>query len=775
MINKYLSNLNALVNTYKNSSLPQFTNHEGYKVSFDDLVWYHTNSEGRKARVLCCVHDGIRRQHDRSLTNTSKLPSPYDHLLKVFIIDVFNLEKSAAHRSTLIAEARYILSNLSNAHLYTLTTNILTSLYHDRNSDHAHYFIHFCKKHKLVPSTLNLIGKHNRDRTGEGTLKTNLEKLPNESSIIALGDIYTKVYESVDDDGNLCPGGLIDVGDAFVIAMCCLALGSPNRAKAEQTVLEKQKLKKLTKDGKTVHSLVWKGSKGFEDNRKHVLSSMASAIDKCVRFFSRFGEPARILNSFYANPNQTLRILTKEIEIDPQRLSNLDLDNIPSMFQLGYALGFYKINQTVDVINDSMKHRLENGAVVYTSAQSKPFHCDAIYQVNLSHHPIKKPIWQLSQDDLVYIGQGKDAAFNTLLGYSYNKETSFIKNGAYTISELQTLWIKHYTTEYIPEFPLCYGKSENFVDMRHALFSILGCEMPTTPSFSGGTSFYSPVSISKLEAYFNNRLGKNKQTSIFSKYGYCPSLGLTSHQLRHYSNTLADLSHIPASFITAWSGRKNVRHTDTYIHTDDGFKSERVKAILSDDASTAISIRIKSLQEVSESTNIYATETSTGVCSQNLIVSPCDYLNDFISQCFLCPEACYIAGDDKAIELLEKDCQYQKRRLELVSDDARLKSSNAMQQWFKIHFFNTEVMSSLIKVMKDSPQGNTIRYARSASEFRITDISSGDRHTVKFELPNLDHKLDLLIKDTNHSRNNFEDNEDLSDLLSMFGLSSEDL
>ncbi|GAM63712.1 putative integrase [Vibrio ishigakensis] len=387
----------------------------------------------------------------------------------------------------------------------------------------------------------------------------------------------------------------------------------------------------------------------------------------------------------------------------------------------------------------------------------------------------KKKIYQLSKDDIVYICQGDNTAFKTLFGFTFNRDGCFVSNGLHKVGELQRAWIKYYTSECLPEFPRSYTHSNNFADMRYALFTMLGSEIVDSGSFKGSVSFFSPVPLSFLDYYFNSRIGRDKVNSIFSKFGYSPSLGFNSHSLRHYSNTLADLSDISPSIITAWSGRVNIKQTDTYIHTDEGFKSEKIKVVMQDEASNRQHIRIRSIEELAASTNLFATETSTGICTQNLNLTPCDYINDFVSQCFLCNEACYIAGDEKAIELLERDCQYQRRRLESVRVDKRLKNSDAMQVWFRVHLFNTSILSSLVELMKEKPLGNTIIYARNSSEFRITDLSSGDRHIVKSRLPDVEKELDRIINSSNNPDQSTNKNEDLSCLLEKFGLSPGDL
>jgi len=236
---------------------------------------------------------------------------------------------------------------------------------------------------------------------------------------------------------------------------------------------------------------------------------------------------------------------------------------------------------------------------------------------------------------------------------------------------------------------------------------------------------------------------------------------------------MAHLSDIPIEIITAWSGRKDVNQTFEYIHTTEHEESERISSVLNFSNDKDSDIRIITSKDLTETTNLPASVTSTGVCIQELNVSPCEYLNDFVSQCFMCSSACHIAGDQKAIDLFEKDFVYQKARLDQVSNDSRVKVSKAMQDWVVIHHRNTEVLKSLILLMKEYPVGSIIRFSQRISEFKVTDLSTKKVETIRFALPDSNSGLkSLQSTETSHVDLGAE-NSDLNNLLSNFGLSEE--
>lgn len=267
----------------------------------------------------------------------------------------------------------------------------------------------------------------------------------------------------------------------------------------------------------------------------------------------------------------------------------------------------------------------------------------------------------------------------------------------------------------------------NSVRMDSALFCVLGHQFfgqfcIKKGGLLGGTGFYSiltPKSLASLAAADLGKTGK-----LFLRHGFSAHYFLNLHQLRHYTNTIADQSGIPNEVVTAWSGRKSREQTYEYIHTSHAERSARVSDVQIKTNDVAQPIRWVSSKEIVQEFNLPASVTSTGVCTQNLAVSPCEFLNDFVSSCFMCPSACYIAGDSDAIAMLEKDSQFQQRRIEAVKTDDRLKVSQTMQDWFILHNRNTQVLVQLVQLMKDEPKGTVISFNDKVQQFNLVDAKT---------------------------------------------------
>lgn len=761
MLNKYLGRLERLISEYREAELAQFEGHGGKKAEFDDLVWYHVDpNTRRRTRFLCGIH-GRKGKGNAGNHPIYALPYPYDHLIKVWIIETTNTPLSANEKQARTSVARKLLS-LIDGDLYEQSEPTITSLnLGARSADRLRPFLAFCAE-KGVMRKVNLKGSDNRDRTGHATFDNALEKLPDIQTVLAIADIFSTVFEYVDEHGSLRPGKEIKIHDALVVTFAVLSLASPNRTSAEIPVLPKQRLNCYSEsNGEPVYYLDWIGSKGYGNNKNHVLAVLADPIKKAMNFFYKACEPARILCRFYENPDQSFKALLGGFKVAPELKRNLNLTRRPNIFTLGYALGFYGVNDCVPV--------LKEGADLTST-----------YKSQIGRFFDNKPIYSLRPQDQLSVsktGSTALAGLPHLFGYA-NMPKVFSDKSAVSVEEVQKWWIAFYRGSILPEFPLSFSSGESSIRLKDAMFCFLGSWLygATGSVGSGGKLLqktnYAVVPLASLGSSVAVRLTSNPRykLSIFQNYGFSSELRLRPHSLRHLSNTFADLSKIPVEIITAWSGRKNPEQTHTYIHTSHDEKASRVSAILNPPDIDKRDIRVVSQNKLTQTTNLPASVTSTGLCTQNLNVIPCNYLNDFVSQCFMCPETCHIAGDEKAIDFLEKDLSFQIVRLDTVACDPRLPTSQAMKQWYVIHSRNTHILSLLIDFMKNSPVGTIISYSNNSANFNLTDLNTMMITEVACALPDSEGRLKGIIEDQATNVGS-DSNPQLRSLLSSFGLS----
>ncbi|PBP73131.1 hypothetical protein SAMN05444062_110176 [Pseudomonas syringae] len=760
MLNMYLERLELLSAKYRKLSLEQYQGQTGQAAVFDDIIWYYIDpSSGRRTRFQCGLHGRLGKGNSGSRPEDA-LPQPYGDLVKIWIIETSNAPISASEKQIRVSVARKLLS-LMEGHFYEQTESSIRKL---GLSDRCHVrltpFLDFCTSHGLIRK-FKLYGTVDRDRTGHAVFESSQEKVPDVRTVLALGDIFSRIFKSVDVHGEVRGGQSVNLNDAFVVTFALLSLASPNRSSAEIPLIPKQKLSSYSEaGGKPVHYLSWVGSKGYKDYNNHILAILAAPIAKAVNFFVKICEPARILCRFYESPKQSLQKLLVTYHVDPERLKKLNLKATANLFTLGYALGFYEVEENVPVLKEGIDIE-----TIGRNQRASAFE--------------SKPVYSLQAKDKISgarFSRSKTDSIGKLFGYVC------VPNGlprqvVWGIDELQSWWISFFKRNLIPEFPLSFSSGESSINLKNAMFCILGnwFHGVKTKKFSGGQQFqrskYAVMPLSSLGNLASRRLtGYATGDSIFESYGFSSELCIRPHMLRHMANTIADTSDIPIEIITAWSGRKNPEQTHTYVHTSHEEKAGRVRAVMNPAEPNAKNIRVFSQRELIRTTNMPATLTSTGICTQALNVTPCNYLNEFMSQCFMCAESCHTAGDEDALKLLESDLSFQVSRLDAASNDARLVSSVAMQRWYLIHSRNVHILKLLITFMRTLQQGAVIRYSDKHAEFSLTDLMTSKITRISAELPNFEIDLKCILEANNKSLINHS-NPELHKILSSFGLS----
>lgn len=770
MLNKYLDRLDRLIASYQANELQQFRNPTGDPAHWDDGLWYHVcPNTGFVTRFLAVKHDA--RGKDNSVCRPEyKLPPPYDGLIKVWIIEVTNVPVSTSERQARVAVVRNLLTHMTGD-LYQQTSNDVAALLgNGRSVDRLRPFLVFCVQNGLMPS-IDAKSQDDRDRTGHAAFDNRKDKLPDLDAVLTLGSIHKEIFRPVSKRGSVAPGDTVPMMDAVASTFGLLGLASPNRLAAEVSILAKQHLQQYREgEGEPVHYLDWPGSKGFRDNRNHILAVLADEVEQSVNFFFNECEPARILCRFYENTQQRLGDLLGSFDASPDRVRHLRLNEPPpNMFVLGYALGFYPEHARVPVVRPGV-------AVPDDLAHNSP---------KYRKYFTEKPIHLLKNSDRLACSSGQKTTISSipyLLGYqnligSSAKALGLDRQPLITIRDLQERWINYFTSKLIPTFPFSHSTGEGRARLADALFCIHGPLLYQRRLGSGGKplakALYSVAPLLAVGLKAAQLLsGTSPWTdSLFETRGYS-GIRLLPHSLRHLGNTLAELSEIPREITTAWSGRCDPEQTDTYLHDRHEEQSRRVRLIMNPADHDKREIRVVGQETIARTTNLPASIMSTGVCTQELHLDPCDYLNDFVSQCFMCPSACHISGDAKAIELFEKDHQVQVARLAHVKSDPRLRISLAMKKWFVIHSRNTHVLACLVDFMKTLAHGAVIRYSPKKSEFHITDSGSGETRRLACLIPDFDRELTELLAHQN-AETESDVNPALRSLLTAFGLSDE--
>ncbi|NNN45351.1 MULTISPECIES: hypothetical protein [unclassified Vibrio] len=736
-INFYISKQRNYIAALMQQPLSGFTNQKNDPATWEDSAWRYTLSSG-KYMDFYFVDNTVKNTNFKSnYSSVHLLPDDLRHLMMIYAIEICAGNTSIKNKKDKHAASRRLIAELADNPAHVTFSELEPAYFglSKRDRGNLPHFFEWLHKCMFIPKTLKLPTRASKIESlvGDDIIEHKKNKIPETKVLLALGTIFYDVIPPEREKWNTHP--LAFQRDAYICAMVSLAMGSPNRIDAEQTVLAKQRLQKLTQTVKgkieVTHYLDWQGSKGFENYHNHILSVMSEPIDRSLEYMELVCEPAKVLARFYENPLLPLKKVLGDFCPSDRNINalNPDMNKPINLIHLGYLLGFYdegdgfvRVSQAT---NNAERKKVQRGSNKYI-----------------------KPIVSLQPDDelmiVSYCPYGK-----YLLGTSIKPGVKKIfSREKMTIAQFQDIWVK-YVISNLAGFPVGYNKSHTGkCKYKYALFSFTGNQMITNnPAYIGGKSHFAIVPLSSLGDVFIRSVNPSQAhcltDSIFAKHGFSHEFRVKPHQFRHWNNDVADREGIPHAIINLWSGRKTPEQILHYIHRTHAEKSSEISDILFNDTGQEIIVKVMSQLEYEELTKTATAVTSTGFCSQNLQFSPCEYLNDFITQCSLCPSSCHVAHDEKALRLLNKDLQVQLRRLEDAEQRPNFCVSKATQDWFLVHHRNTSMLRELIQLMesKDIKEGAIIRVLAGKNEIRITDTQKKTVTVQKLALPNSDEAL----------------------------------
>jgi len=757
-INRYIANQNNHIAVLMQLPLVGFTNQNGEMATWGDAAWHFTWPDGKSINFFF-IHNTIQRPNFDTIFSADQiLRDEQRHLLMAYAIDVCAGKTSVLNLSQKHAAARKLVAQLSD-NLALVTDSQLN----DANEKVTTYkvaqevlsaFFKWLHSHNFIPPTIKPTKRlKQKQYVGDDIIEHKRNKIPETKVLLALGAIFHDVIPPEREKWNTHP--LTYQRDAFICAMIALAMSSPNRIDAEQTVLTRQKLKttKQNVKGKSeeIHYLDWHGSKGFKDYHNHILAIMAEPVTRCLEYMDIVCEPARVLARFYENPLLPLKKILGKFCPSGKNLKDLSPNmNKPILLvHLGYLLGFYDNGDgLVRVSPTAAGAKLKNkkGSPIYL-----------------------KPIVSLQPDDMLLITNNCEHSQYLLGVGAYKELLKIFTDKIVTVSQFQEQWMQQITGN-LPGFPAGYNSSDQGQCLyKHALFSFTGNQLRgISGGYLGEKSHFSIVPLSSLGIIFAsslNPLKHQQKECLFARHGFSNEFRIKPHQFRHWHNDVADREGIAHAIINLWSGRKTPEQILHYVHRTHAEKASEISDILFNEADQEVTVKVVSQQEYEALVGITAAVTSVGFCSQNLQFSPCEYLNDFATQCTLCDSSCHIAHDKQALALLNKDLQVQERRLAEVEQHPKFCISKAMQDWFVVHHQNTAMLHELVALManKDIKEGSIIRLLADKREIRITDTQEKRVTVKKLALPDSKAALAKALE----LKNTTADDDSLDDIFAL--------
>lgn len=243
-----------------------------------------------------------------------------------------------------------------------------------------------------------------------------------------------------------------------------------------------------------------------------------------------------------------------------------------------------------------------------------------------------------------------------------------------------------------------------------------------------------PVDI----AHINDALGqraKHSRKSMFDTFGFTEPDGspikVTSHQFRHYLNTLAQTGGLSQLDIAKWSGRKDIRQNEAYDHVSADDMLQIIRESIGDDSKTIgplANIPKQYLIRRDEFARLMiptAHTTDIGYCVHDYTMSPCLVHMD----CINCQEHVCIKGDfSKTSRLMQ---QFDEAKSLLAKAESAAKDGYyGSDRWLEHHRLTAERLRQLCEIMDDPkvPIGSIIQLNNVKSPSRIEQaVSSRDQ------------------------------------------------
>lgn len=233
----------------------------------------------------------------------------------------------------------------------------------------------------------------------------------------------------------------------------------------------------------------------------------------------------------------------------------------------------------------------------------------------------------------------------------------------------------------------------------------------------------------------NRRLGSHVahgRASIFTHFGFTEPDGghisVTSHQFRHYLNTLAQLGGLSQLDIAKWSGRRDIGQNEAYNHVTPGKMLQKIRDAVGSDEMfgplaelpNKVLIRRDDFARLVIPT---AHTTDLGYCVHDYTSSPCQLHMD----CIHCQDLVCVKGDiDKTVQLRQRLGEAQ--ALMEKAEAATGEGYSGSDRWLDHHRSSVDRMQQLCAIIDDPtvPNGAVIQLAAPKMPSRI-DQSAGDR------------------------------------------------
>jgi len=204
--------------------------------------------------------------------------------------------------------------------------------------------------------------------------------------------------------------------------------------------------------------------------------------------------------------------------------------------------------------------------------------------------------------------------------------------------------------------------------------------------------------------------------SIFDRCGFYEPDGspirVTTHQFRHYLNTLAQAGGLSQLDIAKWSGRKDVRQNRYYDHETPTAIVARIRTAVGDDTrmfgplATGHRAALITRDEFARLKVPTAHTTDFGYCIHDYVMSPCQMHRD----CLNCGEQVCVKGEPEK-ERRVREAHAEATRLLAMAEQAAAGGELGACEWAEHHGAQLARITALLDILDDPavPHGAVIQ------------------------------------------------------------------
>lgn len=255
---------------------------------------------------------------------------------------------------------------------------------------------------------------------------------------------------------------------------------------------------------------------------------------------------------------------------------------------------------------------------------------------------------------------------------------------------------------------------------------------------------FEAISMNQINSALGGRV-EHGFASIFSKFGYVEpdgtNINISTHQFRHYLNTLAQAGGLSQIDIAKWSGRKDIKQNAAYDHVTPGQMVQKIRDAISDD-----SLMFGPLAELSKKTLIPRDEfarlvvptahtTELGYCIHDYTMSPCQLHRD----CINCTELICVKGETEKERRLRQ--QLDESTVLMEQAEAATKDGYyGSDRWLDHHKATVERLEQLLSILENPnvPNGAVIQLSPPKSDLQKINVLPRIRNSVSKEIAPLE-------------------------------------